>query len=477
MPTVLALSFPFGRFHATPWTSQVNQAMVEIPPSPWRLLRTLYSVWQTRCPDLPSADIHGLLSALAELPERVYFPEHTMSHTRHYYPDTTTGTDRMFDAFAVFQRDGEIAFQWKDELPAAQKAALEKLALEIPYFGRADSVCTARVASTFEGAGHQEWEPLGIDKSLTSFRSVTSVLAPDQPLQIQELLRTPAEVRSTGLAIPLGSRLAPFGTLTDSHVSRPTARPPQADKLITAVRFDILQPALPPETDTVKLTDLLRRAAIRQCTNLTAGQPPQDSMIAGKDATGGQLENRGHAHYLPIIEDRRIVGLIAWAAGGFQPHEVQALKGLRQLSSGNPATSGRSLKVVLRAAAVGSLKDAYPQYERCTKTWESVTPYTPSHYRNRGTEEEYLHREIRRELNVAGITQPVDIQLISRPWTDWVRHRPSVQRNNRSGQGRADKPSTFVRLRFPENISPPSGGPITLGHLSHFGLGLFKPAD
>src|SRR5260370_25183614 len=96
VPTPLVLTFPLGRYHATPWDRHVNEGAVELPPSPWRLLRTLYAVWQTRCPELPELLVHGLLSALAA-PPTFYVPPHTLSHTRHYYPDTATGTDRVLD--------------------------------------------------------------------------------------------------------------------------------------------------------------------------------------------------------------------------------------------------------------------------------------------------------------------------------------------------------------------------------------------
>ena len=39
MPVSVALTFPGGQFHATPWGHHVNEALPEWPPSPWRLLR------------------------------------------------------------------------------------------------------------------------------------------------------------------------------------------------------------------------------------------------------------------------------------------------------------------------------------------------------------------------------------------------------------------------------------------------------
>jgi len=44
----LAFHFPGGRYHATPWGHQVNEGLVEWPPSPWRLLRALLSCGYTR---------------------------------------------------------------------------------------------------------------------------------------------------------------------------------------------------------------------------------------------------------------------------------------------------------------------------------------------------------------------------------------------------------------------------------------------
>ena len=40
-----------------------------------------------------------------------------------------------------------------------------------------------------------------------------------------------------------------------------------------------------------------------------------------------------------------------------------------------------------------------------------------------------------------------------------------------SRQGQASRASAFLRVEFAEPVS----GPLALGHLSHFGLGLFVP--
>ena len=43
----LAFRFDLGRYHASRWGTHVNEAAVEWPPSPWRILRALYAAGRT----------------------------------------------------------------------------------------------------------------------------------------------------------------------------------------------------------------------------------------------------------------------------------------------------------------------------------------------------------------------------------------------------------------------------------------------
>jgi len=83
--TVIELTFPAGRFHATPWGRHVNEGAVEWPPSPWRLLRALIATWKRKAPDLNEETIKEILSALCD-PPHFALPPATFSHTRHYMP-------------------------------------------------------------------------------------------------------------------------------------------------------------------------------------------------------------------------------------------------------------------------------------------------------------------------------------------------------------------------------------------------------
>ena len=56
-------------------------------------------------------------------------------------------------------------------------------------------------------------------------------------------------------------------------------------------------------------------------------------------------------------------------------------------------------------------------------------------------------------------------------WVTFRRYRPSARNRHDRRQGQARQPSAMLRLTFTEPVT----GPLALGHLAHFGLGLFTP--
>ncbi|MEL6613193.1 MAG: type I-U CRISPR-associated protein Csb2, partial [Bacteroidota bacterium] len=85
---MLCLHFDFvaGHYHATAWGHQVNEATVEWPPSPWRILRALVSAWYRL--DRPST-MESAMSMVGKLAscDPVYdLPPFCEAHTRHYMP-------------------------------------------------------------------------------------------------------------------------------------------------------------------------------------------------------------------------------------------------------------------------------------------------------------------------------------------------------------------------------------------------------
>jgi CRISPR-associated protein Csb2 len=463
--TTLVLTFPFGRYHATPWDRHVNEAAVEVPPSPWRLLRTLYSVWRCRRPELAENVVHPLLADLA-VPPTFYVPTHDISHTRHYYPDNEYSRDLVFDAFAAFAKGAQLAVRWPVELSPDKGDALRCIAGSIPYFGRADSICTGAVDDGWQPAGHAIWKPLDVAEQIDGYLEAVSVLTPELPLIVDNLLVRPAEVRRSGLRLPAGSRFVAYGLqrVADEAALAAQPSPPRA---VTTVRFDLLHPALPAHTHAVVYADLLRRAAISKQTSRRAGALPKGSMLSGKTAAGEPMTGAGHAHYLPIIRSRRVTGLVLWAPGTLSDEELGALCGIRELYD------RRERAIQIRVSGIGVAAQVAPEFTGPARTWLGTTPFMVSRYpkRNRDDWHDFVMSEAQRELRVRGLDKAVGVEFVDGHWTSFVRHRPSARARGHRPQGLERLPAEFLRLRF----ARPLEGPLALGRLSHFGLGLFLP--
>src|SRR5262249_12091135 len=114
MPVTIQLSFPGGRYHATPWGRHVNEGVPEWPPSPWRLLRALVAVLKRTCPSVSKTQVRDLLEPLPH-PPGFRLPPHRVAHTRHYMPWEKKGpADRtlVFDTFVSVNRREPIFVGW-----------------------------------------------------------------------------------------------------------------------------------------------------------------------------------------------------------------------------------------------------------------------------------------------------------------------------------------------------------------------------
>ena len=144
----LVFRFPAGRYHATPWGRNVNEADVAWPPEPWRLLRTLIAAYWRKCDQerWPERYLARLIDALAETLPVYRLPEGAIhAHTRHYMPIGTIEKGRektslVFDAFVRLPERGAVVAAWRDAtLEDDLFAFATDLAAAIGYLGRAES--------------------------------------------------------------------------------------------------------------------------------------------------------------------------------------------------------------------------------------------------------------------------------------------------------------------------------------------------
>ena len=152
----LTFSFPAGRYHATPWGRNVNEADVAWPPEPWRILRALIAVWwrkgdRRRWAD---ADLARLVDRLAESLPHYRLPEGAIhAHTRHYMPREKGSTTLVFDAFVrLARKDSQLVVAWPDLNLAPDLAELAAdLADSLGYLGRAESWVECSVSGDWCG--------------------------------------------------------------------------------------------------------------------------------------------------------------------------------------------------------------------------------------------------------------------------------------------------------------------------------------
>jgi CRISPR-associated protein Csb2 len=469
--TTLVIQFVLGRYHATPWGRHVNEGQVELPPSPWRLLRSLYAVWKTRVPDLDDAVVSALLTRLAE-PPCFFVPPFRLAHSRHYYPDSkhrtgTPSTDKTLDAFAIFDRQAELAIRWPFSLPPEEHKALCRLAESLPYLGRADSICEARVDNEWVMGDHFIAGPLDVGESVPVELEALTLLAPQLPLDIDALVMRPVDVRAGRLLYPPATRFVGYPRPPQQHMYRaaPRRRPQQP---VTAVRFTVTEGVLPPLTEAVALTDRLHCGAVKKFNTLVR-QKRTSSTLAGRDADEAPLSGHRHAHYLALPDpDNRLAELVVWAPTPLDDDELTALSQITRLWPPREGMPGPGT-VEIRMSGYGDCATLLSDLVGPARTWRSLTPFIPARHPKR-VWRDFVEAEVRRELTFRDLPAPLSVEVAETDWTGYLRRRPS-KRFAKESTGPTVTRGAGIDITF----DVPVHGPIALGYLSHFGLGLFQP--
>lgn len=465
MSVTVAIRFPLGRYHATPWDRSVNEGAVEWPPSPWRLLRALVATWYTRWPELPAPELDRLLDALGG-PPSYRVPDVVPGHTRHYLPDAEHRkgepgrTDLTLDPYLLVDRDAELLVRWEAvELTGQQRETLAKLLELVPYLGRAEAVCQARLVAGGPEPELGWWRPEG--EGGESVR----LLAPARPVQRAALELGTVEVRRKRRTVPPGSvwvtyrRERPAGAAAPAELELPG---------VEAVRFAVVAEAPFRASHGVLLADEVHRRVTRV---LDGGRPE----LLGH---AGAATDHRHAHWVPVPDPDgwSVGGLLVWVPTGLDPGEVAAVIGVsNRRMSGRRGPEGYEVKgfppTRLLLQAAGPVGQVAPELCGPARVWRSLTPYLPVRHRKRESLDEFLAVDVGRELGyrdrpAATVTRldPAD-GLPDR----WAREFRRYRMNEHLGQSRR---GLGLRLEFEE----PECGPLLLGQLSHFGFGLFTPA-
>ena len=465
MPTTVAIQFPLGRYHATPWDRSVNEGATEWPPSPWRLLRALVATWYTRWPDLPVPVLDGLLDALGD-PPCYLTPSWRPSHTRHYLPDLNhrSGekgrTDLTLDPFLSVDRDKALLVRWDADLDSEQRQVLAKLVELLPYLGRADSVCEARLLDGDHLPDGSWWRP-----GAQGDRS-TRLLAAARPVRRAVLEMSTVQVRKSRRTVP------PETIWVNYAVTEPSAapRPSRVATDVTAIRFAVISRAPVTAANGILLADKVHAVAAR--------------IFAGEDGRrilgySGAATHHLHAHWIPMTDKTRagqpVTSLVVYMPDGLSAQDVARLVTVRHISGRRGTRSdGYQVKglpeVDLLLQGAGSIGQVAPELCRPARFWHSLTPYLPVRHRKRESLADYLSADVSAELGYRDLPPATvtaadpDGQLPDR-WARGYRRYRLDERMDRS------RPGLGLRLEFAQEVA----GPVLLGQLSHFGYGIFRP--
>lgn len=514
----IGIRFTAGRYSATPWGHQVNEGLIEWPPSPWRLLRALVAVWHRTLPEARQEDVAGLLHALAA-PPQYQLPSAREGHSRHYMPVIEGGRENrslIFDTFAVVPRGIPLVIEWPEaELSENRGALLQALLERLPYFGRAESWCQAELLGVDSPQPQLLCRPLlttAGDLEVGDFDMV-SVLTADPTLAPPALL-TRLTVDTGALRQerrdpyrPAGSRWVTYARPREALAPAPrqiSAQRPipvstregassEDDSAVYVARYAIAGPVRPQALRTVDVAEAARRAVMsrdgrRQGSGPLSRPSPR---FSGKDEDGKPLRGHQHVFYLPADEDgdgfldhlniclRPAAGAPPAALTGFSESESRALEGLQQLWG----VTDDPLQLVL--LYLGTLQPQLPLggMLRGGSVWESLTPYMlPRHpkpaHDGSGWKSDSPEQQLRRELaerfgkHIATNTQIEHLERYQRGGHTWSWQAFRRWRTAR-GQPPPYRVGLGARLTLPVHVT----GPIALGYSCHFGLGQFQARE
>lgn len=513
----IKIDFPAGRWHATAWGSHVNEGVPEWPPCPWRLCRALIAAWHWKHrQDEPA--LHSLIEKLAAQPPAFRLPPASSAHTRHYMPviaGPKESKTKVFDTFIHVAPGDSLWIRWDVDLEDSESALLAELLDNLSYLGRAESLVFASLAEFLPVNG--TWT-VPIDQSQLRDAEAIRLLAPQPvsaysdwvaqqasaashakkakgkktagsapPSLFDALQLDTADWKKEGWNLPPGSRwveyLRPRNYL---QIKAASEIPPRRSRaLLTVARFAITSKVQPSITQSLSLAERFHQAL---CSKLREGE--RSPALTGLDEQGSPLTGNDHVYFLPECDAHGYVThMTLHAKRGFDDAACRALGRLRKVWG----AEGFDVEIVLLATGQPEDVTSTPQntspYFQPAQSWVSLTPFIPVRHAKSsrtgtpkldpdnglqiGSPEHDCWRLLKLIDSDSTVTR---VSLLGSRIQHGLRDIPCLdfQRQRKTGNGvRAGVQGYALRIDFAEKASLPFG----LGYASHFGLGLFVPAQ
>ena len=466
----LTLEFKFlaGQYHATKWGHNVNEGIIDWPPSPWRIMRAIISSWKIYLEDIENSEMEPILSEMCRSKISFKLPNAIQSHTRHYMP-IKGESEKIIDSFMIINKDECLYAHWHAlNLEKGQKETLEKIVNKIKYLGRAESWCSVQIVS-------QDIKPNCIpleDCIDLKHQEIVSVIVPATDASISDLCTSTKDIYDEKRSQPNGSRFIQYVRPLDELANiQDVTRVENSE--VGVVRYTIVGKIRPKITETIHVGDFVKRVVMSVYGKRNNGEV--SITFSGKDSDRKKLSGHMHAYYLPTDEDEDGVldHLTIIAKNPFNRKELDALNIMDAVRYEN-----RWFNLIYQAHGKTTNFVNIPILETAKK-WESATPFVLNRHmklRGRGSNKRLLdgpEDQLRSE--------------IAKRFGDKVKIR-NVKINDAKSKMRSGiSPIQFkrwrksrlpgfgaynVQIEFKEEMQ----GPLSFGHGSHFGLGLFVPA-
>ena len=470
---VIELTFPAGKYHATPWGRHVNEGVPEWPPSPYRLIRALFDAWKRKRPDWEAHRVEKLLAPLASSPPRFLLPAASVSHTRSFLSkneEDLTQKTLIFDGFvAVSPRSGVLTAWPGLTLDSAVVADLDELLSVVNYLGRSESWVSARVLT---GVTDAAWncipeEPAADRSEMDTVPVACAAAREELPDWLEAIAFSTADLFKAKLSAPPALRFVSYLRPRRCFAVTPVGRRIKNTRPIHGALFALESKVLPRSISTLEIAERVRSKLMGIHKRLTGGEELVSPKFSGKGADGKPLTGHRHAFILPYDQDLdgHLDHLLVVCREPLDELEKLALDQMNSLWQ----TEGRP-DIRCMPIQWGTLEQLLPPARRVV----SVTPFVPTrHYREgRGDFGEWLRAELVRELENHGLPNPVTVRSVERAvlrggqdfrWIEFRRNRK--------------KDSPRLGYGFELEFAEPVVGPIAVGYGCHFGLGQFRAVE
>lgn len=505
MQLTLEQTFPLGRFHATPWkVFPYDDPHGEWPPSPWRLVRAVLArSYQLDREIADSTEAHAklretLVRAFAtsqiewQLPPsswrgpglRQYQPADFRFNPSNWKEKKLPAfkgynTTKVLDNFWVTANGKAAPVIWHFDGPdwtPSLLAHLDACLARMTYFGRAESITEIRRTE----AASAPVEPVKLSPRRSGKAVPVLALQPDATLAQLEASTDASTVKDTN--IPPGSRWM-YAERPRRPEIRPAKRPRPELQPTNLIQFAIGSTVAPRYKDTVRITERFRAKVLGCFTKRFTGNAKtnwadapievrqQAFLLSGREADGSPSKGHRHAAFFLCGDPTAPSRLCVWRNEPFTDAEQRAI-----LDAANTPLplSYKDAPWTITLVPLDKLVPPPPGLDgKLSCTWKSLTPYVPMRHVHGRSGKEKFGCSLPEQLTSELASRSFDVTSLGITFESSGWAKVHGIKSESGGRTNSDKLGYLVTLTFREPVK----APISLGASSHFGLGLFIPAE